>query len=314
MIRPTTVVDKNWWQRICERPEIADTAIATLVQKAIPCTPVALIEEVIANRFQPGRDQTVVARMIQAILGVKSGWIDAPSAIVFKELVKRERIENIGLPENKAKLFTEALLNPTDATFDLNTWMSERFREKQRRRDVRKTLHERLQKIVPERLLTPPDLETFAHNTVVFLKVIMGRTTTKELMLRTYVGVEWEHQHSAEVAEINEAFICLDYPQLLKFPATHSYLLTNLLYDLARITKIGLPQKGKSNPQVLSGSAINDSEDQQYLASALLCDRLLTCDAGLHQMANVFQEGRLWKGTSVFIPRDKVDQLESYFR
>jgi len=314
MSKPTTVVDKNWWQRICERPEIAEAAIGTLFKKATPVTPVALIEEVIANRFQQDRDEAVVARMIERLMSIKSGWIDEPSEIVFKEFIERMPIGNIGLPDYKANVFAEALSNPTNKSFNLETWMTERYTEKKRRRDVRKVLRDQLQRIVPTQLLAPPNLETYAHNSVSFLQLTVARPTTKVLMLRAYLGCEWDHQHSAETVAIAEAFSHLDYSELLKLPATHSYLLTSLLYDLARVAKIGLPQKRKSNPQILSGSAINDGEDQEYLASALLCDRLLTCDTNLHKMAKVFEEGGFWKGKCIFIPRDAPDRLEEYWQ
>ena len=69
----------------------------------------------------------------------------------------------------------------------------------------------------------------------------------------------------------------------------------------------------ESNPQVLSGNQINNEEDQEYVASALHCDRLLTCDDGMRRIADAFTQAGYWKGICIHIPPDEADKLDRYF-
>jgi hypothetical protein len=91
------------------------------------------------------------------------------------------------------------------------------------------------------------------------------------------------------------------------------YLLVELLYDVGPITKIGPSENEKSNSQVLSGNQINNEEDQEDVASALHCDRLLTCDDAMHRIADAFTQAGYWKGICIHIPPDEVDKLDRHF-
>ena len=275
-----------------------------------------MMEEILANRFQPGLDQSTVSRMIQAVLDFYPHWMDHPAELVFKELVQGERISNAGLAQDKANRMREALSNPDTVLPSLSRWAPARYEEKKQRLIARKR-HQKIirawfQKTAPE-LMSPLDLATFAKNGSSFLAMIVSMADWKKSALEAYLAQVWKRWHPAEMAEIDAACASLDCKLLLKLPVTHSYLLAELLYDVGPITKIGPPGSEKSNPQVLSGRQINNEEDQEYVTSALQCDRLLTCDEGMHRIAEAFRQVGHWKGASIYIPPDKADQLDQFF-
>jgi len=313
MTKPTTIIDKNWLQRICERPDIADRTLGSLKQRCQPAVALVLIEDVVANRFQSRMDQGVVSRMIQAILDFRPHWMEHPAELAFRELVKSERITNVGLSQDSAKRTYEALSNLHKASPDLGEWLANRYEEKKHRRTARKHQQVTFRQGAPAPFLHPPDLGTFARNGNSFVVMVMNNTEWRQRMLESYLGQTWRRWHGAESAEIDTALGGLSYELLLKLPFTKSYLLAELLYDVGPITRVGRPEREKSNPQVLSGNQINNEEDQEYVESALHCDRLVTCDTDMHTMAEAFRQAGYWKGNCVFIPCKEADQLDRYF-
>jgi hypothetical protein len=316
MTKPTTIIDKNWLQLICERPDIADSTFDSLKQKCQPVVALVLIEEILANRFQTALDQVTVGRMIQAVLDFHPHWMEHPAELVFKELVKNEPISNVWLSQEIANRAHEGLSNPETASPSLAKWATDRYEEKKQRLPARKKQQEKIhglfQKIAAA-FLCPPDLATFAKNGSSFLAMVLNQPGWRQFVLEAYLGQTWKRWHSAETADIDAAFSRLDNELLLELPFTRNYLLAELLYDVGPITKVGPPESEKSNPQVLSGNQINNEEDQEYVASAFHCDRLLTCDRGMQRIAESFRQAGYWKGNCVFIPRNEADQLDRHF-
>ena len=192
------------------------------------------------------------------------------------------------------------------------------MKKKKQRLAARKRQQEAIrvlvQKLVPE-LMRPPDLATFAVKGICFLTKALNQPSWRQFVLEAYLGQIWKREtwHHESAAQIDAAFARLDYEPLLKLPFTHSHLLAELLYDVGPITKVGPPESEKSNPQVLSGNQINNEEDQEYVASAFHCDRLLTCDRGMQRIVESFRQAGYWKGNCVFIPRNEADQLDRHF-
>jgi len=309
MKKPTTIVDKSWVQRVCERPNISDRTFDLLKQKCQPVVASVLMEEILANHFQPNLNQATVSRMRRAVLDFHPHWMKHPAELVFEELVKNEPILDAGLSQEQAMIAREAMSDPAK----LGNWMASRHEEKEKRSTARKQQQAWFQKNAPDAFLHPPDLVTFAKNGSSFLAMVLKEPDLKKLVLEAYLGQTWKRWHSAETAEIDIAFARLDCELVLKLPCTHSYLLAEFLYDVGPITKIGPPESKKSNPHVLSGKQNNNEEDQEYVASALYCDRLLTCDDGMRQIAQAFREAGYWKGKCILIPGYEADQLERHF-
>jgi hypothetical protein len=53
------------------------------------------------------------------------------------------------------------------------------------------------------------------------------------------------------------------------------------------------------------GSQINNFGDQEYVASAFLCGRLLTADQEMAKVMTMFKTGGLWLGEILWIDREK---------
>lgn len=307
-----TVLDKSWLEQVCNKPpDEAGRILETLQTKHRPLVSIVLVEEVLANWFDAGKNQTIVNQMIQRILKFHPSWIDHPLEWSFKELVLGQQIKDIGLESILFSRMHDALTNPGVAT-DLREQMGKRLLEKKERRARRKKQQEWLQKIVSADFLHPLDLATFVRNGICFLEMSLSNPNRKRVILESCLGQIWKRWHVDTTTQIEDAFARLDYQLLLKLPFTYSYLLAELLYDFAPITNVGPLHRKRSNPQVLSGNQINHEEDQEYVTSALHCDRLLTCDAGMHRMADVFQQAGLWKGACILIPPNEVDQLGRY--
>jgi hypothetical protein len=319
MTKLTTIIDKSWLQRICQRPDIADRVLGSLIEKCRPVAAVVLVEEITANRFQPGMDQAVVSRMGQAVLDFHPHWMEPPAELAFRELINGELLTDAGLPPDRAGRLREALLNPETASPSLAKWATNRYEEKKQRLPFRKRQQKEIRRLFQEKapaLLRPLDLATFAKNGSSFLAMVLNKPSWKQVVLEAYLGQIWRREawHSDCAAQIDRAFAQLDYELLLKLPATHSYLLAELLYDVGPITKIGPPETEKTNRQVLSGNQINNEEDQEYVASALHCDRLLTCDENMHWIAEAFRRAGFWKGSCIFIRPEKADKFDRYCR
>lgn len=285
--------------------------------KCRPVVCVILVEEVLANHFDSTKNQTIVNQMIQAILRCYPYWVDHPLELVFRELVLGEQIKDIGLGTTQAKQLYNALTAPDSVSPDLRAWMDKRYFEKKERLAQREKKQEWFKETVPVELLRPQDLATFVTNGNSFLEMAFSKPSWKQILLGASLGQVWNRDtwHSNSAAQIDAVFAKLDYKTLLKLPFTYSYLLLELLYDFAPITKIGPQKSEKSNLQVLSGKKkkqINNEEDQEYVATALHCDRLLTCDTEMHRMADMFREARKWKGTCILMPPKEADQLERY--
>jgi hypothetical protein len=210
----------------------------------------------------------------------------------------------------------EALFNPEAASPSLAEWATARNKEKKQRLPRRKKQQENIQGLfqkIASASLRPLDLATFAKNGNSFLTMVLNEPSWKQIVLEAYLGQTWRRWHPAETAEVDSAFARLDCALLFKLPVTRNYLLAELLYDVGPITKVGAPESERSNPQVLSGNQINNEEDQEYVASALHCDRLLTCDGGMHRIADAFTQAGYWKGICIRIPPDEADKLDRHF-
>ena len=137
-------------------------------------TPV-LIWEVLANRFQRAKDQVIVGRMREVILGFYPHWIELPLELVFKELVLQETIGPcVGLSPNKADRLYQALLNPLSVSPDLREWMPRWYEGKRALSNDRKELQEKLKRVAPPELLYLPNLAMFVDSGVRFLGWLPG--------------------------------------------------------------------------------------------------------------------------------------------
>lgn len=313
----TTIIDKCWLQAVCKNEENAKRVLGRLSEHCLPVVPVVLIEEVLANRFQADKDQGIVDRMIRAILSWELAWMNHPAELAYQELVTAEPVASWILPPLLMQRYYRALAHCSDS--EIGELIDRRFEEKNIRRDARKTLQGEFKKLtqgrgkIAKRFMHPTDLGTFARNSASFLEMVLNSPSTRTVALEGWLGEVLMRWHPNETTTIEGLLGQLDYAALLKRPATHGYLLAELLYDLGPITQVGPNRKGTADPLVLAGSKINHEEDQEYVASALHCDKLLTCDKGMQRMAEAMCAGGFWRGRSVWVATERVEYTDDYF-
>jgi len=241
-------------------------------------------------------------------------WMEHPLDLVFKQLVLKQDTLHPWLGGEKLQALHSVLADLDTGAPDLKCWAEERLLKKEERLQWRKRQQEIYKRFLGEESLNVPDLATFMENGIHFLCHEMESAEQKMLSLNAYLGSALKRWHPDCAEEIENAFSEVTFDSLDRARFTRNYLLAEVLYDLAPITKWGPRESEKSNPLVLSGKQINNEEDQQYIVCAFACQRLLTCDGGMHRMASLFTARALWIGEAILIPRERIDQIETFLQ
>jgi len=321
MIKPTIVIDKNILQGLVElsttEPELSAHLITTLKEKYQVVITLVLIEEVIVNYVElPSERRELPRQMLDEIIGFHPSWMETPLQLIFREFVSKKSIDaSLGLEPQMEKLVWQVVENPDSSVSALVALVGARRREKDARLKAR-VEHQRTRKQFFEgQSMRFPSLLAFMERGIRQLCVEVDYSTQLKLRcLNRYLGRNLKILQPSCVDLIDKAFTEATFDSLDKSRFTRNYLLTEVLYDLAPLVKIGPNQCGHyahiwpSNP----GKQINDEDDQQYVSAALACDRLLTCDEGMHKVADLFAQREIWVGKSIFVPRRKIRELGDY--
>ncbi|GEM_PF-1833465 len=321
MKKPTAVIDKNFLQGIVELSatdsKLSDELIATLTEKYQVVVTLVLIEEVVANYASLPTDQRELPRkMLDRILAFHPCWMETPLQLIFREFILKQNINaDLGLAQPMAKLVSHVIENPDSCVPSLSGWVAARRQEKHERVRAR-VEHQRTRKqFYDEQSMRFPSLLAFMERGIQQLCVEVDPSAHLRLRcLDRYLGRNLKMLQPNYVGLIEQAFAEATFDSLDRHRFTRNYLLAEILYDLAPISEIGPNQCGHyarlwpTNP----GKQINDEDDQQYVSAALACDRLLTCDAGMHKIADLFAERGIWTGKAIFVQRDKIRQLGEF--
>jgi hypothetical protein len=130
-------------------------------------------------------------------------------------------------------------------------------------------------------------------------------TKTRE-MLEVIFGGTFRQRHSELESKINSAFEGYTPQTSVNYPVTMVCLLARLAYSLAPLCKIG-PKSNRALPKILPRPAKkqqNNLADEKYVASGLICDRVITCDRGMKNMLELFRAADLWRGQDILFLRD----------
>ena len=132
----------------------------------------------------------------------------------------------------------------------------------------------------------------------------------KQDLLETILGKTFRSRHPDAQQEIDAAFAQYGKDTFKVFPFTFNCLTVRLAYVLAPIVRIRTPTD--SEPRMILKPKRRDQDnnwaDEHYVLSALVCDRLLTMDKGMRNIANLFQANRRWKGQTIFfVPAEEQD-------
>ena len=314
--KPLAVIDKSPMQGIAGLPnDQPKRCLEALRARYAVVVAFELIEEVLARYVSSaGEVRQTHRRILSVIDDLFPNWLDHPLELVFKQLVLKQTTLDPWLGGEKLQALRSVLADLDTGAPDLERWAEERRLEKVERVPWRKRQQEICKKAFSKGFLNPPDLATFMENGIRFLCHEMELAELKMLSLNAYLGSALKRWHPDSAEEIENAFSEVTFDSLDRARFTRNYLLAEVLYDLAPIIKWGPRESEKSNPLVLSGKQINSEEDQQYIACAFACQRLLTCDGGMHRIASLFTARGLWLGEAISIPRARIDQIETFLQ
>ena len=290
MTKPTAVIDKSLLEPICSFPDQTSSHCLRFLRENFTIyAPEILIEEVVTNYYDPNPEprKTVAAKMLRAISDFH--LMEHPLELVYREVV-------LGMDVR-----TGFDLN-ADATGNWRDWLSNldsclpqgkefvkiRYAEKTDEVDKMKTFQENLRLTDPRNPDSPNPtcFEEFVQKTEIFLRMIFADPKRKQAFEK-HLGASLNKWHPETVQRTEEALAKLSIDDLSRKTFTHDYTMVFLLYLWAPVARIG-PQKSKpSNPIVLPGKKVNNEADAEYIVCALHCDYLLTCDKGMHKMAEL---------------------------
>ena len=130
----------------------------------------------------------------------------------------------------------------------------------------------------------------------------------KRKLLERELGLAFRATHPEWSKEIDKAFDSYSPETFEKYQAPLMCIIAGMFYFYAPLCKIVPPDGGDQAVKILGRGfrdQSNNLADQQYVQSALLCDRLLTRDKGMHNVMKLLKECALWDGVSVFIDPKK---------
>jgi hypothetical protein len=126
--------------------------------------------------------------------------------------------------------------------------------------------------------------------------------SAKRGMLEAFFGKRLRRSHPELNAKIAAAFDAYRPETANRFPFTTAWLIVHLTYMRAPLVKIGPDRQRRSLPCLIrrGKGQINDDSDEKYVAVAMMCDRLLTCDEGMKNVAEAIRAGGNWSGEVVY--------------
>ena len=324
MDKPTVVIDKSLlqpiFQPICGMPDEARSGrtICFLVDNFTVWAPPMLIEEIAANYYRPTRKtpKDLAAKMLGTILRFR--LMEHPLELVYQEVILRRAISTgFDLNPTMAGKYRRWMTDPDAYLAELEQLFLGRYQGKQERVDDQKQFQGPFKDPGNPDALNFPDDAAFVHYGKGFLEAMFTEPRSRATRFFGYVCKRVNKWHPEASPQTVRAFSELALADLGRIPFTHDFLLAYLLYLSAPVARIGPEQARKSNPLVLPGDQINNEEDEEYVSSAVLCDYLLTCDRGMHRMAELLNSACLFKHAgsrqrqAVLIPRTDVGGIES---
>jgi len=296
------VIDKCLFQEICEvESELEREGYwAELYKRYQLVVPFVLIEEVIANLAVPGKiPQQIIERMRCQLVFLKPCWMEDITETVFSELVENRPLRKMRAPSDE---IVSSLLKMRSDDPHLIEWSEQRKNDRKETAQIRKAEQERLLKSATTGHMH--SYREFFERTVKreFLHAL-DDPKQKHEMLEAILGVHFRQRHRAKTDQIEAAFAKYGPKTFSRYPVTLYYLTVRMAYLFA--PAVNVKRDDTSQPRrILRGTAsgqFNNVQDEQYLVSAFVCNRLLTRDSGMNTMAEVFREVGWWKGDPVFL-------------
>lgn len=322
-MKPTAVIDKCVLQPICaiDDDRRSEHCLRFLADNFTIYAPVMLIEEIAANYYRPTEDisKESAVTMLQAVSQFR--WMEHPLELVYQELVLKKGVRNeFELNPSMARIYSSWVSKPDAHDPELEEWFNQRYEKKQQNLEKRQAFQKRLRISDPTNpdCLSFSDLPAFVQTARQCVRLLFADRTWNAAFFSDYLGAILNGLHPEMTAKIKDALKELSFDQLLNRPFTHDYIHAYFMYLYAPVARIGPKKSQKSNPCILPGEQNNNEADEEYVTSALLCDYLLTCDKGMHTIAEIHKTASLFrhKGqrqrTSVLIPRQIANQVDRH--
>ena len=306
MKKPTAVIDKSLFHEICKLPakETRDQIWDAFTGKYQIVVPLILVEEVLVNAVNPGTIPSQEVQMMASdVLQLRSCWIDDVAEYAFRELVQKQPLGQFVAPPDE---FQQKLLALKTDNPEVINWVEERKANRKATATRWKTEQQRL---APTNgfVVAKSEVDFFERTIKKEFLTQLESPQKKHEMLETILGEIFRFRHPDSVSQIDEAFTQYSKDNFTLFPFTLNCLTVRLAYVLGPIVRIQTPTD--SEPRMILKPKRRDQDnnwaDEQYVISALICDRLLTMDSGMRNIANVFQASRVWKGQTIFFDSEK---------
>jgi hypothetical protein len=307
MNKPVAVIDKSLLQAICEQGlQKRNASFKALFERYQVVVASVLIEEVWVNLAKPGGRTPAAAleNMIDFLIRQHGSWIAEPLEIAFLELVKGESIKP--LPQPPASLVHSFSVLRRDNPA-LVKW------EKERAALTESNVRQRVR--MHAEILSPNTFAPVKSGREFFERFIrpkfaemLSDPVRKRKLLERELGLAFRAEHPECSKEIAEAFNSYSPETFEKYQATLMCIIAGMFYFYGPLCKMVSPDGGDPAVRILGrgfGDQSNHLADQRYVQSALLCDRLLTRDKGMHNVMKLLKDCGFWDGISVFLDPKK---------
>jgi hypothetical protein len=255
-------------------------------------------------------EQVLAERMGGALELLKPCWMDEEIEISFRELVLGDPVKTLPALSQE---FAGVMSNLSRGDHELVKWVEQRAIISKK---ISENRAEYQAKLVPEgdyRFIQSRG--DFIGKVVAgeFNKSLMNQKIKME-MLERILGTAFRQRHPERSREITAAFENFTLATSENYPITVGCLLARLSYNMAPLFKIGRVGD-RSSPKILGRKAKeqrNNLADEKYVASGLMCDRVITCDRGMKTILELFETAHTWQGKVIFFQRDRglMDQIE----
>jgi hypothetical protein len=295
----SAILDKSVFQRLCKT--INSPLWSELFKRYQLVLPAVLVEEVLVNVLDPRSKPLAEALEMKLQLErLQPCWMDDIREVAFREFVLGEQFVTLPQPPD---YFFNRLFNLKSNDPELLVWLGERRKLKDETVAQWKSAQQNFP--LPNRMAQLSNESAFLTDVVCpYLRRILDDPKKKEDFLRAVF--EKTFQRNSELSNgIATAIKNYSGQNLVQFQITLICLIIRLCYFLGPIFQI---QNGRKI--VKTGNQRNSVEDEQYVASSMLGNRLITGDEEMARIANAFRDVGLWKGTVIFVdPNRKLEDL-----
>jgi hypothetical protein len=302
----SVLLDKSAFQRLAERSQPEQVrAWNHLHGQCQIVVPAILVEEVIVNIADPGPlAPALVEEMRKSVLRLSPCWLDDIFEVAFRELVEMKPHAQLPPfpPEFLARILNLAPDNP-----ELLMWVANR------RADVETTVQTRMvaqNAMLPrhERREMSDETEFWVRLKNQFLKIVENSERKAEF-LEVVFGESFRVRHPESVSRISKAFSAFNERTFTNYYVTLSILMVRLAYMYAPLVQFR-DSPGASLRRFIGRSTSdqrNNAADEQYIVSAMICNRLLTRDEGMKNIIEMFNFNGFTQCQTVFLdPRGAI--------